>query len=526
MKCWLFFFGAIGLSICPASSGAEANISPTPILTPRAGPAPQINGARIYGCRPGNPFLYRVPCTGQRPIIFSADRLPATLSLDAATGIITGVAPARGRYKVALRAENSFGSTARAFQIVAGDTLALTPPMGWNSWYIHYNRVSENAMRRAADQMIATGMADFGYQYVNNDDCWNVMPQTKNPDVGGAPRDASGRMLPNKRYPDIKGMVDYIHAYGLKAGIYCSPGPLTCGGFEGSWQHESQDAATFADWGFDFLKYDWCSYDVIATGGDPSARNLPLWNKNVKDLAAARRPFQTMSVFLRRQHRDIVFNLCQYGLMDVWKWGGEVGQCWRTTDDLGLQRGDSLPGFYHIAFENALHWKYARPGAWNDPDYILIGWIGDARKMGEGRKTALTPQEQYSYMSLWSLMAAPLIFSGDMDKLDAFTLNVLCNAEVVEVDQDPLGRQAKPLRQTAEEYLLVKDLEGGSKAIGLFNLTSEARIVSVTWKELGLLGGQGVHDLWRQKDLGRKTFGFAEEIPPHGVALLRVQAQP
>jgi alpha-galactosidase len=410
---------------------------------------------------------------------------------------------------VTLFARNATGEGRREFRIEVGSTLALTPPMGWNSWYIHYNRVTEATMRQAADQMIATGMADYGYQYVNIDDCWMVKPGAKDPDLGGPARTAEGRLIPNKRFPDIKGMVDYIHAKGLKAGTYISPGPLTCAGFEGSWQHEAQDAKTFAEWGFDFLKYDWCSYSHKAGG---------------KQLEHFKKPYQQMWGELQKLDRDIVFNLCQYGMGEVWKWGGEVGHCWRTTGDLGLERSTRLPGFYGIGLSNARHHEYAKPGAWNDPDYILIGWVGDAHGMGEGKQTTLTPNEQYSYMSLWSLMAAPLIFSGDMAKLDAFTLNVLCNAEVIAVNQDPLGKQAKLLRQTRDEFVLVKELEDGTKAVGMFNLSSRPRKIAATWADLGVTGKQRVRDVWRQKDIGTFEQSFEAEVPRHGVAMVKLSA--
>ena len=477
------------------------------LLTPPAPPEPRINGPKIYGVRPGSPFVYRIPATGQRPMLFRADNLPEGLALDRDSGIITGKLAKAGSHRVTLFARNAFGEARREFRIEVGNTLALTPPMGWNSWYIHYDRVTEPTMRNAADQMIATGMADYGYQYVNIDDCWMVKPGAKEADLGGSARDADGRLLPNKRFPDMKGMVDYIHAKGLKAGTYISPGPRTCAGFEGSWQHEAQDARTFAEWGFDFLKYDWCSYGQKAGG---------------KELEQLKKPYQQMWGELQKLDRDVVFNLCQYGMGEVWKWGGEVGNCWRTTGDLGLERGAKLPGFYNIGLSNARHHEYAKPGAWNDPDYILIGWVGDAHGMGVGQKTTLTPNEQYSYMSLWSLMAAPLIFSGDMAKLDAFTLNVLCNAEVIEVDQDPLGKQGKILRQSRREFVLVKELEDGSKAVGLFNLDERPAELSVTWAELGVSGKQRVRDVWRQKAVGVFTEKFANEVPRHGVAFVRM----
>jgi alpha-galactosidase len=516
--------GCLVLSPFAGARSAETN-QPAPvgdILTPPPGPAPHLNGPKIYGVRPGSPFLYRIPCTGERPLKFSAENLPAGLTLDEHTGILTGNISAAGTNRVTLIAQNAVGTAKREFRIIVGRQLALTPPMGWNSWYIYLHHVTEAAMRSAADRMVASGMADYGYQYVNIDDCWAVQPGLNDTEVGGPTRDANGRILPNKRFPDIKGMVDYIHAKGLKAGIYTSPGPKTCAGFEGSWQHEPQDARAFADWGFDFLKYDWCSYGQIFRDGDPRLTNT-VSAQAAKGLEGYKFPYELMSRELQKTGRDIVFNLCQYGLGDVWKWGGDVGNCWRTTDDLGAARGAKLPGFYSIAFSNEKHWQFARPGAWNDPDYILIGWIG-ANHGKSSRRTTLTPDEQYSYMSLWSLMAAPLIFSGDMTKLDPFTLNVLCNAEVIDVDQDPLGKQAETLRQTANEIVLVKELEDGSKAVGLFNLGEEPAKLAVSWTELGIFGKQRVRDLWRQKDLGKFNQKFQTEVPRHGVMMVRLSS--
>jgi len=503
------------------SAGTNQSASLEEILTPPPGPAPHLNGPKIYAVRPGSPFLYRIPCTGERPIKFSAKNLPVGLMLDEQTGIISGKTSALGTNRVTLVAQNARGTSTREFRIVVGSQLALTPPMGWNSWYIYLHHVTEAAMRSAADQMIASGMADYGYQYVNIDDCWARQPGlTNNTEVGEPIRDATGQLLPNQRFPDIKGMVNYIHSKGLKTGIYTSPGPKTCAGFAGSWRHEAQDARTFAEWGFDFLKYDWCSYSKIFRDGDSRLTNT-VSIKAAKGVDGYKFPYELMSRELQNADRDIVFNLCQYGLGEVWKWGGDVGNCWRTTGDLGAERDTILPGFYSIAFSNQKHWEFARPGAWNDPDYILIGWIGADH--GKSRKqTTLTPDEQYSYMSLWSLMTSPLIFSGDMNKLDVFTLNVLCNAEVIDVDQDPLGKQAKTLRQTTDEVVLVKELEDGSKAVGLFNLRPEPATLAVSWTELGISGKQRIRDLWRQKDLGKFNKTFQTKIPRHGVSMVHL----
>jgi len=492
------------------------------ILTPPPSDSPTINGPSRYGVRSGSPFLYRIPCTGKRPIEFSIEVLPEGLSLDPVSGIITGEILNRETYTMIINASNESGTDSRPLDIIVGDTLALTPPMGWNSWYIHYDRVSDSIMRDAADQMIETGMADYGYQYVNIDDCWMIKADSDDPVVGGELRDKNGRLLTNKRFPDMNSMTDYIHSKGLKAGTYISPGPTTCAGYAGSYGHEAGDAQTFADWGFDFLKYDWCSFWQYA-GGSTTADFME--------------PYILMWDELQQLDRDVVLNLCQYGMGEVWEWGGQVGNSWRTTGDLGLSSGYGMPGYYNIGRSNADHWEYARPGAWNDPDYILIGWVGSAFKMGEGRKTDLTPNEQYSYMSMWSLMAAPLIFSGDMGKLDPFTLNILCNSEVIEVNQDPLGRQGRIIRETDNELIMVRDLVDGSKAVGLFHITADLdepvdyfdwgeRLpvkISITAEKLGLGESVEIHDLWRQKDLGIFSEVFETEVPYHGVAFIRVR---
>lgn len=506
-------FGAIRLSfsLAAAANATEINASAF-ILTPKPSSAPRINGPLVYGCRPGNPFLYRIPCQGERPITFSARHLPETLSLDAATGIITGATPTKGDYEVTFTANNSHGSSKRTFKIIAGDGLALTPPMGWNSWYVHFNRVTDANLRGAADAMIASGMADVGYQYVNVDDCWMNAehPSKYMPDLKrvGPVRDASDNLHPNAYFPDMKAMAGYIHAKGLKAGLYTSPGPKTCSGCGGTWHYEAQDAKQFADWGFDFLKYDWCSYH-----GPP---------KGSTNLAALQEPYRLMGSLLKQQSRDIVFNLCQYGMGNVWEWGAEVGgHCWRTAGDLGFE----LNHIFLVALKNAEHGAWSKPGAWNDPDYLQIGWIGSQRgtNFTLPKPCPLSADEQYAYMSLWCLMAAPLFFSGDMEHLDDFTLNVLCNPEVIEVDQDPLGRSATVVRLTPATFLMVKDLVDGSKAVGLCNQGETSAPISAAWSTLGVSGKQIVRDLWRQKNLGTFTDKFSSEVPRHGVSFMRFQ---
>ena len=502
----IILFSISSVCVYGVEKEKQANTGVYEILTPTPGPQPRINGPLVYGGRPGHPFLYRIPCQGERPIQFSVENLPSGLILDPSTGIISGKVPEKGEYFISIKAKNSKGKDSRKLKIVAGEKLALTPPMGWNHWYAHYNRITDAMVRQAADAMIQSGMADVGYQYVNIDDCWMNAPRSKDPMRVGPLRDERGNMVPNQHFPDMVALTSFIHSKGLKSGIYSSPGSLTCGGFAGSWQHEEQDAQQFAAWGFDFLKYDWCSYNKIA-GKD-------------KSLEALQKPYLQMGSILKSLDRDMVFNLCQYGMGDVWKWGGEVGgHCWRTSGDLGLE----LDRIFEVALKNSEYRQYSKPGEWNDPDYIQIGFIGSAFHMGSPELTPMPPAMQYAYMSLWSLMAAPLIYSGDMSKLDDFTLNVLCNPEVIEVDQDPLGECARVIKRDNGNFLMLKNMEDGSKAVGLFNRGATEAEMSVSWTELQVKGKQRVRDLWRQKELGIFQQQFSAKIPPYGVVMVKIE---
>ena len=493
----------------PSSCAIMANGLPdnnNEILTPAPKPQPRINGPLVYGCRPGHPFLYRIPCQGERPVNFKITGLPKELKLDPSTGIISGTVPPKGEYELLIQATNSKGKDKRKLKIIAGEKLALTPTMGWNHWYAHYDRITDKMVREAADVMISSGMADVGYDYVNIDDCWMNAPKNKDPKRVGPLRDEQGNILPNSYFPDMEGLTNYIHSKGLKAGIYTSPGSLTCGGFTGALQHEEQDARQFAAWGFDFLKYDWCSYSKVA-GKD-------------KSLEACQKPYRLMGKILKSLDRDMVFNLCQYGMGDVWKWGAEVGgHSWRTSGDLGFE----LDRIFDVALRNSGFRQYSKPGEWNDPDYIQIGWIGKANKMGQPELNPMPATMQYAYMSLWSLMAAPLVYSGDMSKLDKFTLNVLCNPEVIEVNQDPLGECGLVIKKDADRFLMVKNLADGSKAVGLFNRGKSEAEVTVNWSELQLSGRQTVRDLWRQKELGASKEKFTTIVPAQGVVMIRIR---
>jgi len=475
------------------AEGKPEVVAPAPevavVLTPKASPKPRINGARVVGVRPGSPFLFTVPVTGEPPVTISAKGLPAGLQLNPQSGRITGTLSEKGTHVVTVRARNQSGTAERALKIICGDTIALTPPMGWNSWNCFACDVNEANVRAAADAMVASGLINHGWTYINIDDCWE------------AGRDADGKVLSNQKFPDMKALTDYVHSKGLKIGLYSSPGPKTCAGHEGSYKHEELDARRYGEWGFDYLKYDWCSYGDIVPKPDHEG---------------FMKPYQVMRATLDKVPRDIVFSLCQYGMGNVWEWGAQVGgNCWRTTGDIT----DTWSSMAGIGFGQAGHEKFAGPGHWNDPDMLVVGYVGWSAKV---RPTHLTPNEQYTHISLWCLLCSPLLIGCDMTKRDDFTLNLLANDEVLDVSQDPLGRQAGRITKNGSVEIWAKDLEDGSKAVGLFNRGEDQAGMTLKWSDLGLSGRQRVRDLWRQKDLGRFADQFQTEVPRHGVVLIKV----
>ena len=450
---------------------------------------PSINWPKIIGATPGRPFLFLIPATGKGPLEYSAENLPAGLSLDESMGIISGSLKEAGTTEVTLTVKGPKGVARGTLTIVGGrDKLALTPPMGWNSWYVWCRTVDDQKMRDAADQLIKTGLAGHGYQYVNIDDCWE------------GDRDANGEITGNEKFPDMKGLADYIHAKGLKFGLYSSPGPKTCAGFEGSYGHEKQDADTYAKWGVDFFKGDWCSYKFIAK--DDSLPEL-------------QKPYQIMHNALDSTGRDIVYSLCQYGKGEVWNWGELVGaNMWRTTGDTS----DNWAHMSHIGFSQNGHEVGAGPGHWNDLDMLMFGGVG----FGNLHPSRLTPNEKITHMTLWCLLGAPLLIGGDIAKLDQFEMDLLTNDEVIGVNQDPLGRQATRVSKNGLLEVWAKEMSDGSMAVGLFNRDFVRMRVTVKWSDLGISGSQPVRDLWRKKDLGSFEGSFGVEIPSHGAVMVRV----
>jgi len=365
------------------------------------------------------------------------------------------------------------------------DGLAKTPPMGWNSWNKFACNINEDAVRRVADAMVASGMKDAGYQYIVIDDCWQVA------------RDAAGNIQADpKKFPSgIKALADYVHSKGLKFGIYSDAGRKTCGGRPGSRGYEFQDARTYASWGVDYLKYDWCS-----TEGQTTQESYTL-----------------MRDALKLAGRPIVFSLCEWGTSKPWTWAASVGHMWRTTTDiLDKWEGkgkDYGAGALTIADMNSELADYAGPGHWNDPDMLEVGNGG------------MTDTEYRSHFSLWCIMAAPLIAGNDLANMTPATREILTNREVIAVDQDPLGKQGKRIRHTDDEDVYVKPLQGGGIAVLLLNRSKDQRNISVNWQELGLAADQALNgrDLWAHKDLGKLTKQFSAPVASHGVVMITLK---
>ena len=488
------------------------------ILTPPPPAKPRINGAKVFGVRPGSPFFFRVAVTGDRPITISAKNLPDGLEIDKESGVITGKLLEKGTYNVMLSAKNAKGKAQRQLRIICGDQIALTPPMGWNSWNCFAQEVSADKVKRAANAMVNSGLINHGWTYINIDDFWNNHRDSEDASLRGDLRDENGYIIPNERFGDMKELADYVHGLGLKIGLYSSPGPWSCGGCAGSYGFEAQDAERYAEWGFDYLKYDWCSYGNVIDGlpdNDPYKVSSLSYNGG-GELEIAKKPFQIMGDYLREQPRDIVYSICQYGMSDVWKWGGSLGgNSWRTTNDIT----DTWASVRGIALDHEKSAAWAKPGNWNDPDMLVIGYVG----WGNTHPSKLKPDEQYLHMSLWSLFAAPLLIGCDMEKLDDFTLNLLTNDEVIAVNQDPLGKQATCVHTIGDLRIYTKELEDGSYAVGFCNFGLD--IVDISYKEfdkLGLKGKLKVRDLWRQKDIATVNTSkdaLALKVPVHGVLL-------
>ena len=363
---------------------------------------------------------------------------------------------------------------------------AMTPPMGWNSWNHFHHKVDDAAVRSQADAMVSSGMRDAGYTYVNIDDTWE------------GERDAQGNIQTNSKFPDMKALADYVHSKGLKIGIYSSPGAKTCAKFEGSLGHEEQDAKTYAAWGIDYLKYDLCGLrEQMKAAPTPEAAHTIMIDAYTK-----------MRDALRATGRPIVYSLCQYGDDAVWRWGTSVGgNLWRTTGDIS----DKYARMAEIGFGQAGLAKFAGPGHWNDPDMLEVGNGG------------MNSEEYRTHMSLWAILAAPLLAGNDLSTMTPETIALLTNKDVIAVDQDPAGIQGDRVSAEGPIEIWVRPLKDGSKAVGIFNRHPHAMKTEVEFGKLGFTGAVKARDLWQEKDLGSLQGPYGVEVPGHGVVLLRVR---
>ena len=501
------------------SSLVSAQDNSAYILTPKAPDTPRINGPKVYGASPDADFLFKIPASGERPMRFSAEGLPEGLNLDPETGIISGSVKKAGEYKTTLKAENAKGQNEREFRIVIGDKLALTPPMGWNSWNCWGNSVSQEKVLSSANAMLEKGLDQYGWSYINIDDGWQGLRGGK-----------YNAIQPNSKFQDMKALADYLHSKGLKLGIYSGPWAgtyaghigTTCDNAEGKyWWVEKgivdeywkldrsklkrdslwyfgnvsfarQDARQWADWGVDYLKYDWNPNDVYY----------------LRDMHDA----------IKATGRDIIYSISNYSSIAIAPYQTRYAQCWRTTGDIR----DTWESICNIGFGGQDRWAgYKRPGNWPDADMLVVG------KVGWGPQThwsKLTADEQYTHITLWSILSSPLLIGCDMAEMDDFTISLLCNNEVIDVNQDPLGLQASRIYGDDTYATYLKTLEDGSVAIAFFNLSETPKMIGIIPSRVGLLGRQVIRDLWRQKDIGEITDHnerWETEVAPHGVVFLK-----
>lgn len=362
-----------------------------------------------------------------------------------------------------------------AMKVLPDNGLAKTPPMGFSTWNHFATRIDDKTIREIADALVSTGLRDAGYVHVNIDDGWQ------------GTRNAKGEIQPNEKFPDMKALAAYLHERGLKLGIYTSPGPTSCAGFIGSYGHEEQDARTFASWDVDYVKHDWCSAGLIYDDDEMPAVYLK------------------MAEALRATGRPMVYSICQYGRADVWKWApGVGGNLWRTTGDIA----DRWPIMAAIGFAQDELSPYSRPGHWNDPDMLEVGNGG------------MTTTEYRTHMSLWAMLAAPLIAGHDVRRSSPETIELLTNREVIAIDQDPLGRAGKRVLQRGSQEVWTRPLEGGRTAVALFNRGDAPATIEAKLAEIGVARGSSARDVWRGSALGVLDEKITAEVEPHGVVLL------
>ncbi|MBV8254105.1 MAG: NPCBM/NEW2 domain-containing protein [Chitinophaga sp.] len=470
------------------------------ITTPLPSKNPVIHAPYVYGARAGNPFLFTVPVSGEHPVSIKAVGLPEGLALNSKTGIITGKAAKNGTYKVVVTAQNSYGADTKELEIVIGEKIALTPPMGWNSWNVFGANINDQKIRDMADAMVNLGLLQYGYAYINIDDGWQGQRGGK-----------FNAIMPNANFPDMKALVEYVHSKGIKIGIYSSPWVQTYAGFigggadtrdgkvinssrrYGAFSFVKNDVQQWAEWGFDYVKYDWVTNDIAHTA--------------------------ELTYLLRQSGRDMVYSISNAAPFELAEDWSRLTNSWRTTGDIH----DSWCSMTTIGFMQDKWQPYGQPGSWNDPDMLVVGKVGWGKDI---HPTHLSPDEQYTHVTLWSILAAPLLIGCDLKQVDSFTLRLLTNQEVIAVDQDPAGIQGKRIiaDRTKKTEIWARPLQDGSIAVGLFNLSDNKQELSIQWDQLGVKGSQHIRDLWRQKELGVANNSYSAQVPPHGVLFLKMKA--
>lgn len=459
---------------------------------------PVFHGAKVVGNYPGTEFMFTIPVTGVKPITFGAQNLPAGLTLDPTTGIIKGVVAVKGEYKIELTATNPKGKADEELRIVIGETLCLTPAMGWNSWNVFTKNIDEKMLMEMADAMVANGMRDMGYQYLNIDDFWHA-------DV----RAADGKPVPDpKKFPHgMKYVADYVHSKGLKLGIYSCAGNMTCGRRFGGYSFEEIDAKTYAEWGIDLLKYDYCYA--------PASRKV------------AEQRYTAMGTALKNSGRSIVFSICEWGLRKPWLWGQKVGgSYWRATPDImDAWTFPSLFVYSTMAIVNREEkiWKYAGPGHWNDPDMLIVGNYGKGNATsGGGIYKGMNDIEYQSHFSLWCMFSAPLLTSCDLRKMNDATTNILLNPEILAIDQDELGEQAHPVYRMGGIRVYLKRLKSGAIAVAVLNTSKSEKQFDLKENTLDIDGTFTAYDVWQHKTIGTLKDKLPLTLKPHQTIVLRL----
>ena len=486
------------------------------ILTPPSSPKPRINSPALYGATPGNPVFYTIFASGQKPMEFDASNLPKSLTIDKKTGIITGKIDQRGNYKVTLQAKNALGIAKKTLEIKIGDTISLTPPIGWNGWNSWARLIDQGKVMASAKAMVNKGLKDHGWAYINIDDAWQ-----------GSRGGKYNGIQANEKFPSFAAMVDSVHSMGLKVGLYSSAHITTYAGyvggsspiptgilpdsiknnkrawrFVGPYKFDENDAKQWADWGIDYLKYDW-RIEVPST--------------------------IRMQQALLKSGRDIHFSISNSApFANASDWA-KLTNSFRTGPDIR----DSWTSLFISAFTLDKWAPFGGHGHWLDPDMMIIGNVTTGSQM---HPTRLTPDEQYSHVSIFSLLAAPLLIGCPIEQLDDFTLGLLTNDEIIEVNQDPLGISARLVQEKNGVQVWKKPLSDGSFALGFFyteefgktpqsyfHWENEKPIAfTVDLNSLGLTKSYQLRDVWQQKNLGKIKNQISMTIPHHGVKFYKL----